>query len=151
MRRNKNPRELSSDQRLLIEEIVSLVFAMAQRLEQHANARAAEFGLTMSQAKVLTEIEPGEAVPMGALATRLNYDASNLTGLVDKLEARGILERRPDPNDRRVKGLVITEEGLRLKEDFRRRLVDHSESFGALSDTQLGDLRRLLQLALGNE
>lgn len=121
---------------------------MAQRLQQHASARAAELDLTVAQAKVLVEMEPGETVPMRALAAKLNYDASNLTGLVDKLEARGALERRPDPHDRRIKGLAITEEGLRLREDFRRRLFDYRGSFGSLTHAQLQELRNLLQVAL---
>lgn len=88
---------------------------------------------------------------MGELAARLNYDASNLTGLVDELEARGALRRRPDPDDRRVKSLVITAEGLRLKEAFRRRLLEHRRSFGSISEAQFRQLRDLLRLVLDQD
>ena len=146
-----SPSEPTPDQREVIEEIVALLFATNQRLQQHASARAAELDLTLAQAKVLVELAPGEAVPMRVLATRLNFDASNLTGLVDRLEARGALERRPHPNDRRIKSLVLTEEGLRLREEFRRRLFDYRGTFGALTLTQLLELRDLLRKVLEKE
>lgn len=151
MNDSEKGRETAVDEGRLIEEVVSLLMTMAQRLQQHATARAAEFELTLSQAKVLMEMERGEAIPMGELAVRLNYDASNLTGLVDRLEARGALERRPDPNDRRVKELVMTDEGLRLQEAFRQRLLDYRDSFGALTVAQLQELRDLLRVALERE
>jgi DNA-binding MarR family transcriptional regulator len=142
---------MNGEQAQLIEEVAALLQEMGQRLEQHATVQAAEFDLTLAQAKVLVEIEPDEEVPMGVLAGRINYDASNLTGLVDRLEGRGILERRADPNDRRVKSLVLTEEGERVRQAFRRRLLDYSGSFGALSENQLQVLRNLLRVALGKE
>ncbi|MFW6097561.1 MAG: MarR family winged helix-turn-helix transcriptional regulator [Chloroflexota bacterium] len=151
MNDNTQGPEPDSRQSRLIEDVVSLLLAMAQRLQQHAVASAAEFDMTLSQAKVLVELEPGEAVPMGELALRLNYDASNLTGLVDRLEARGALERRLDPDDRRVKEIVITNEGARLQDAFRRRLLDHRGSFGALTVAQLQELRDLLSVALEKE
>ena len=52
---------------------------------------------------------------MGRLARGLACDASNVTGIVDRLEARGLIERRPGASDRRVKVLVITREGERLR------------------------------------
>lgn len=148
---NDSEQEAGPERARLTEEVVSMVLAMAQRLEQHATARAAECDMTLSQAKALMEVNPDEAIPMGELALRLNYDASNLTGLVDRLEARGALERRPDPNDRRVKEIVMTEEGVRLQEAFRRRLLDHRGSFGALTVAQLQALRDLLSVALERE
>src|SRR3954468_23937393 len=58
----------------------------------------ADFPLSPSQAQLLYLIEPDRPVPMNELANGLYCDASNVTGLVDKLEARGFIERRPDPN-----------------------------------------------------
>lgn len=88
---------------------------------------------------------------MRTLASRLGYDASNLTGLVDKLEARGAVERRPDPDDRRIKGIVVTEDGLRLRENFRRRLAGDAGALASLSDSQVLNLRNLLQVALAQD
>ena len=59
---------------------------------------------------------------MRELAERLKSDPSNVTGLIDRLEARGLVERRPDPNDRRIKGLALTAAGARLRERLFARL-----------------------------
>ena len=53
-----------------------------------------------------------EPLPMRKLARKLKCEPSNVTGIVDRLEARGLVERRPDPADRRVKLAAATEEGL---------------------------------------
>nr|WP_207929076.1 MarR family winged helix-turn-helix transcriptional regulator [Actinomadura sp. 6K520] len=53
--------------------------------------------------------------PMRQLAARLRCDASHVTGIVDGLERRGLVERRPAPDDRRVKHLVPTGEGERKR------------------------------------
>jgi DNA-binding MarR family transcriptional regulator len=132
----------------LVDDVATLLLALAQRVQQHATARAAELGLTLSQAKVLMELRPGESVSMRALAVRLACDASNLTGLVDRLEERGALERRGSPNDRRIKSLVLTEDGVRLRADFQHRLHDYAGTFGQLDISQLQNLRLLLRLAL---
>jgi DNA-binding MarR family transcriptional regulator len=131
-----------------VQETAWLAMALAERLQRGFAAHAAEFGLSAAQAKVLLRLRKGEDLPMRALARGLGYDPSNLTGLVDKLEARGAVERRPDPADRRIKAIAATDEGLRLREDFQHRLVGDAGPLGALSDSQVRDLRDLLQTAL---
>jgi len=56
---------------------------------------AAELQLSPAQCHVLNLIEPGRPMPMGRLAETLACDASNVTGLVDRLESRGLVRRRP--------------------------------------------------------
>ncbi len=58
---------------------------------------AAELELSPAQCHVLHLIEPGRPIPMGELAETLSCDASNVTGLVDRLESRGLVRRRPSP------------------------------------------------------
>ena len=60
---------------------------------------------------------------MRDLAERLCCDASNVTGIVDRLEARGLVERRTAPDDRRVKHLVLTDDGRALRQVHRGRLT----------------------------
>ena len=79
---------------------------------------------------------------MRKLAQQLDYDASNLTTLVDKLAAHGALERRADPADRRVKALVLTAEGQRMREEFWHNLVTDA---GPLAPRE-PDLRALTRL-----
>jgi DNA-binding MarR family transcriptional regulator len=81
---------------------------------------------------------------MRSLAAQLNYDASNLSVLVDRLERRGAVERRPDPGDRRVKALVLTPEGERLREAFWRDLVEDAEPLSPLTGDGLRELAALL-------
>src|ERR1700684_4714067 len=69
----------------------------ADRLRQHGAAHAAALGLTSIQAKVLLRLTPGEAIPMRKLAQQLDYDASNLTTVVDRLPRRGGPQRHADP------------------------------------------------------
>src|SRR5215210_8848143 len=76
---------------------------------------AAELDLSPAQCHVLHLIEPGRPMPMGQLAETLACDASNVTGLVDRLESRGLVRRRPAAADRRVKVLELTATGVRLR------------------------------------
>src|SRR6267142_1475526 len=75
-------------------------------------ALASEFELSPAQCHVLHLMEPDEPMPMGRLAEALACDASNVTGLVDRLESRGLVRREPSAEDRRVKVLVLTRAGV---------------------------------------
>src|SRR5262245_57557023 len=76
---------------------------------------AAELELSPAQCHVLHLIEPDRPMPMGQLAETLACHASNITGLVDRLESRGLIRRRPSDGDRRVRVLVLTPTGVRLR------------------------------------
>ena len=129
-------------------EVVGLWFEMQARLEAHFTRLADENGLTAVQAKVLMQLQPGGAVTMRSLADQLQYDPSNLTGVIDRLEARGAVRRRPHAQDRRVKGVVLTEAGVRLRRDFWNGLTGRSGPLGQLTGAQLTGLRALLTEAL---
>ncbi len=73
-----------------------------------------ELGLTDMQGYAMWLLD--EPMPMGELARRLGCDNSNITGIVDRLESRGLIERRPSPEDRRVKLLVLTKKGEELRQ-----------------------------------
>src|SRR3954453_6997838 len=81
---------------------------------------APELRLSPAQCHVLHLIEPGRPIPMGQLADTLACDASNVTGLVDRLESRGLVRRSAAAKDRRVKVLELTATGSRL----RTQLID---------------------------
>jgi len=98
-----------------LEDLVVLLFQLTGDLRQRFTDCSADFDLSFAQAMALRELD--EPLPMGELAQRLCCDASNVTGIVDHLEGRGLVERRVAPSDRRVKHLVLTDAGrtLRLK------------------------------------
>jgi DNA-binding MarR family transcriptional regulator len=104
---------------------------------------AHELGLSPMQLHALSVLQPGEEVPMSALAEQLVCDASNVTGIVDRLEARGLIERRTDPRDRRVKMLALTGEGVGLREEATQRMMQPPPELAALSRR---DQRTLLEL-----
>jgi DNA-binding MarR family transcriptional regulator len=79
------------------------------------------------------------------------FDPSNVTGLADRLEERGLIERRPDPADRRIKAIAMTEEGSRLRSDFQRRLAGDPGALATLNDSQIKDLHNLLKTALAQD
>jgi len=72
-------------------------------------------GLTPTQGLALRLLDPQTPMAMNALADDMVCDASNVTGVVDKLEGRGLIERRASENDRRVKILAVTEKGRELR------------------------------------
>jgi DNA-binding MarR family transcriptional regulator len=128
----------------LVLDVDLQLLAVADRLRQHWAAHAAALGLTTAQVKVLLRLTPGEATPMRRLAQQLDYDASNLTTVVDRLAGRGALERQADPVDRRVKALVLTAEGERLRDQFWHNLVTDTGPLTALRPSDLRTLNRLL-------
>ncbi len=81
-------------------------------LKSHVLAHYAEHRLTSSQACMLQPLN--HPMPQREAALQLGYDPSNITALADALEAKGLVERRLDPSDRRVKTLARTAEGERL-------------------------------------
>src|SRR5580765_2168870 len=94
---------------------------------------AAELELSPAQCHVLHLIEPGRPVPMGQLAETLACDASNVTGLVNRLESRGLVRRRPSADDRRVRVLDLTPTGARLRTLLVDRMKEPPETLGRLS------------------
>jgi len=99
----------------------------------HLLASGAEFDLSPIQCQVLHLIEPGRPLPMSRLAETLSCDASNVTGLVDRLESRGLVQRQPSASDRRVKVLQLTSTGSRLRALLLRRMAGRSLPLSRLS------------------
>jgi DNA-binding MarR family transcriptional regulator len=133
----------ADDRLALVLEVDLQLLATADRLRQHWAAHAAGLGLTATQVKVLLRLIPGEAAPMRKLAQQLGYDASNLTTLVDRLARRGAVERQADPADRRIKALLLTPDGERLRDQFWHNLVTDA---GPLAPLRRSDLRALTEL-----
>ncbi|MER7764997.1 MarR family transcriptional regulator [Streptomyces sp. NPDC097619] len=104
---------------------------------------AARYGLTSTQAKVLAQLEG--PVPMRGLATLLACDASNVTGIVDRLESRELVRREPDPADRRVKNVVATEAGRETIRRVREEMQATHTALDTLDDDERAALQALLE------
>jgi DNA-binding MarR family transcriptional regulator len=111
-------------------------------------ALASSFELSAAQCHVLHLIEPGQPIPMGRLAEALACDASNVTGLVDRLEARGLVRRHADAADRRVKVLELTPAGARLRSTVIERMTKPPASLNRLSSSQQQSLVKILKRLL---
>jgi MarR family transcriptional regulator, organic hydroperoxide resistance regulator len=118
-------------------------FFFAQRA--HLPSSGAEFDLSPIQCHVLHLIEPGHPLPMGRLADTLSCDASNVTGLVDRLESRGLVRRQASPRDRRVKVLQLTPTGSRLRAQLLRQMTGGSHPLSRLSLEQRRTLVKILE------
>src|SRR5215212_10642855 len=98
-------------------EAQKLFFEIGMVQRAKAGIALNALGLGFAQAHALRMLDPEEPRPMSALAERLFCDASNVTGLVDRLERRGLVERRSAEGDRRVKALTLTAAGVELREE----------------------------------
>ncbi len=85
---------------------------------------------------------------MREIGDRLSCDASFVTGMVDRLEEEGLLERRADPGDRRVTLIALTDKGAAMREQALEALYEPPPEFAALDEQELEQLSRLLQKAL---
>ncbi|MFF0444997.1 MarR family winged helix-turn-helix transcriptional regulator [Streptomyces sp. NPDC004609] len=140
------PTQRSADPLTL--EVVELIGTVVARYYAEYEEAAAQHSLTGAQARVLglLALEP---MPMRQVAKKLNCEPSNITGIVDRLEVRGLVERRPDPHDRRVKLAAPTEEGASTVRRLRDALEFAREPLAELSVTERTVLRDLLRRMLG--
>jgi DNA-binding MarR family transcriptional regulator len=109
-------------------------FFFAQRA--HLPTSRADADVSPVQCHVLHLIDPGRPLPMSRLAETLCCDASNVTGLIDRRESRGLVQRRPSADDRRVKVIHLTPAGSRLRSQLLRRMTAGSFPLSRLSRGQ---------------
>lgn len=128
------------------DEIWSLVFRLSDdHVRERIGTTLDEFHLSRPQAFLLYELGSGLPLSQHEVADRLHCEPSNVTGLIDRLEAKGLVERRPDPADRRVKRLVTTEKGRTLITQLMGRFFQAPPSVNRLSAEEQRTLRDLLR------
>lgn len=92
-----------------IEDCISfMVGKAAQQVTRRARELLAPFGVTPVQYAVLKVLSETDGMSGAEIGARMVLDAASVTGIVDRLEAQGLLERRPDPKDRRTRQIVAT-------------------------------------------
>jgi DNA-binding MarR family transcriptional regulator len=94
--------------------------------------------------KTLVRLARHDGVSMGDMARGIGCDPSYITALVDDLDARGLARREPSPDDRRVKIIVLTDAGRSLATEIDEVLSVPPSAFSALSQSELRQLRDLL-------
>src|SRR5437763_15608457 len=123
-------------------------------LESRTELKLAEVGLSLPKLAALHRLtDAGDSLPLGQLAERLACVKSNVTQLIDRLEADGFVTRAPDPGDRRSRLAVITEQGRKAyTEGARIKRAAEEQLFSVLSDddaAKLGEIFEKLQLVHG--
>ncbi|MGA4539204.1 MarR family winged helix-turn-helix transcriptional regulator [Uniformispora flossi] len=126
----------------VVADLSTLVFEVTGRLRAQFNAAAAELDLPPAQALVLTKLT--HPAPMRQLAEWLSCEPSNVTGIVDGLERRGLVIRAPAPGDRRVKHVVLTDAGQEKLAELHARTHVFTKTFFAMPATDQHTLRDLL-------
>lgn len=121
-------------------DIAGLLFWVTEQARIGCDRAAEENDMTGAQVRALLSLD--EPSPMSNLAGHMGCDASNVTGIADRLEARGLI-RRETGTDRRIKLLALTPEGERVRDQVRKRLSETSPA-GSLSEAERRTLRELL-------
>lgn len=119
-------------------------------MHERFHAACGELDISPPMFKTMLLLEPGDGRPMRALAEMIRCDASWVTSLVDGLEEKGYVERRALANDRRVKTVALTEDGILAKKRALDRLHEPPASFSRLSAPEARQLRDLLRKAFEN-
>ncbi len=131
-------------------EAWSLMHFLMVTNKQRFFAIGQEFDLAPQQAIALRMLGAGPK-PMGELAQALFCDNSNVTGIVDRLEERDLVRREPAEGDRRVKLLVLTDEGERVRLEITKRMAEPPPPIASLSTEDQESLRDILRRALEAE
>jgi DNA-binding MarR family transcriptional regulator len=130
-------------------EIWELLIELSMsRVRQHFLHTITDLGLSFPQAHALKVLRPGHPIAMRELADGLHCDPSNITGIIDRLGDRGLVERGSAPGDRRVKTLMLTQEGTALRMRLLDRLSEPPPGLGRLRVDEQRQLRDLLRRAM---
>jgi MarR family transcriptional regulator, organic hydroperoxide resistance regulator len=126
--------------------MVHAVFARKDRMA----AVAATFDLTLPQAHLLRLLQFGPARTMTSIADALACDASNVTGIVDRLETRGLIARGNAAHDRRIKTITLTTRGKDVLDQLTRGFLEPPKELRTLPEPQLRRLRDTVIHAFGH-
>jgi MarR family transcriptional regulator for hemolysin len=112
------------------------------RFETHAR----DISLTLPQCKVLVLLEKNEGVSQARLAELAEVDAMTMVRILDRMESEGLLERRPDPLDRRARSLYLTPKAKPLLDEiWRLSEVTRSEVFAGIGKAERHAFMDLLE------
>ncbi len=133
---------MEDDERQRSEIWTSLYKFFLAEHERHLES-ITELGVSPGDLKALLRLTPDHAEPMRALAQTWRCDASTVTWIVDRLEKQGLVERRPHESDRRVKVVVLSESGRKLRSRMHALFYEPPEILSELSPDDLATLHRI--------
>jgi len=130
-------------------ETAEMMFGCLKRMGRLIDAELSEVGLSLSRTKLLCELRNNGPLNQSALAVTFGLAPRTVTELVDTLERDGLVERRPDPGDRRARHVHLTPAGEQARARgmaIKKQLTDRV--LGALSDEQRTSLSSTMHLIL---
>lgn len=131
----------------LVDALVQSAFRVVAELTRIA----AIYDLSLTQVRVLGILRDRERVRIGDLGAHLGLERSTLSGLVDRAEQRGLVERLPDEADRRAIAVALTDDGAVLAHRLAAVAVDRiSPVYSVLDGRQRRDLQDLLERTLAD-
>lgn len=131
------------------QNIYWMLIQVAFRAKHGLMKLAEEYDLTVMQLYTLCIMVPREPIPMNTISCMLFCDASNVTGIVDRLLSGGLIVREEKPEDRRVKMISLTLKGEKLRKELLIALEEYElPEFKGLSANQQHELKSLLALIL---
>lgn len=135
---------MGTDQTRAVEtaDLANALYTLMPMVVDHVNQRLEAVGMTNTDYSALRSVDG--PMPMKDLAHCMEIDPSYVTQVADRLEQLGLIERQPHPTDRRVKHLVLTAKGRRVKQAIPEMLWDDPNTFSSLSDTERATLTKLL-------
>jgi DNA-binding MarR family transcriptional regulator len=116
--------------------------------EERVNQAAAAAGLSPVSAWALVQLDPDSPISQKELAARLRCNPSTVVDPTDRLEDAGLVIRQPNPADRRVKVLVVTPRGRRVRDELIERLFEPPEAFRRLPAREQTRLRDVMLAAV---
>ena len=128
-----------------------LIGDISRLIRRTFDQRAKEIGVTRPQWRVLTWLKRHEGINQSALADKLELDAMTLCRMVDRLQDAKLVERRPDPADRRAWQLFMTSKGWALSnqlEPIGEQLLQ--DALADMPDRDREHLQVLLELFRSN-
>ena len=127
-----------------------LFWSVARRLRHQGRETLEPWKVTPSQSRALNVLERHGALRPGELAEHLRIAPRSATEVVDDLQERGLVERRPDPADRRATLVALTAAGAEVSAAIRTaRQAEADRFFGSLSEQDRAELTRILRTLTG--
>lgn len=127
-------------------DLGDLFWAVAKRLRHASSASLTQWDITPGQARALRVLAGLGEMRLTHLSEHLRIAPRSTTEVVDALEERGLVERRPDPTDRRATRVMLTPRGADVSEQIgRARRSEADRTFGTLDPADRAHLARILR------
>ncbi|NLB53947.1 MAG: MarR family transcriptional regulator [Syntrophomonadaceae bacterium] len=131
-----------------LEQCVNFALTRAQNIvHQYFKARLAPFGVTPGQYGILKCLWDENGLTVKQIAERMYLDSSTVTGLLDRMEHKGLIKRQPDPTDRRALSVILTPAGEELKAPVSQAIIDANQA--VLQNVNDEEAQNLINFLLG--